>query len=74
MNTTTRGPRTIRPMAGKTGKDRTERLELRLSEEDKALLMRAADVCGDDLGVFVRRVALIEAHALLFRVGKTTGS
>lgn len=62
--------RTLSPMAGKIDKGRDARLELRMTPEEKELLERAAQLGGEDTSTFARRVALIEARALIARVGK----
>lgn len=43
----------------------TDRLDLRLSAEDKARLRRAAELCGVPLAAFVRDAALREADAAI---------
>lgn len=63
-------PRTLPGMAGKIDKGRDARLELRMTPEEKELLERAAQLGGEDTSTFARRVALIEARALIARVGK----
>lgn len=62
--------RTISAMAGKPDRGRDARLELRMTPEEKELLERAAKLGGEDTSTFARRVALIEARALIARVGK----
>lgn len=62
--------RTILAMAGKPDRGRDARLELRMTPEEKELLERAAQLGGEDTSTFARRVALIEARALIARVGK----
>lgn len=62
--------RTIAPMAGKPDRGRDARLELRMTPDEKDLLERAAQLGGEDTSTFARRVALIEARALIARVGK----
>lgn len=54
-------------MAGKIDRGRDARLELRMTPEEKALVEQAAALGGEDTGSFVRRVALIEARAILAR-------
>jgi uncharacterized protein (DUF1778 family) len=43
----------------------TDRLDLRLSAEDKRRLRRAADLKGVPLASFVREAALVEAEAVI---------
>ncbi len=44
---------------------RDERLALRLTAEEKALIERAATACGDDISSLVRRASVIEAKRIL---------
>lgn len=62
--------RTLSPMAGKIDRERHARLELRMTDEEKALLEQAAKLGGEDTSQFVRRVALIEARTLVARLAK----
>lgn len=63
-------PRTLPVMAGKIDRERHARLELRMTEEEKALLERAAKLGGEDTSQFVRRVALMEARLLESKLAK----
>lgn len=67
--TATAAPGTIGAMPGKIDKGRDARLELRLTPEEKRLVEEAARLGGEDVSTFVRRVALLEARALLARMG-----
>ncbi len=44
---------------------RNERLELRLTVEERELLTRAAELNGEDLATLLRRTALTEARRVL---------
>lgn len=57
-------------MMTRTSKDRTARLELRLTEEEKAILSEAAELGGEDTSTFVRRVAIVAARELLAKLRK----
>lgn len=62
--------RTVPIMAGKIDRGRDARLELRMTPEEKALIEQAAQLGGEDTSQFARRVALMEARALLARPPK----
>lgn len=62
--------RTLPAMAGKIDRERHARLELRMTDEEKALLERAAKLGGEDTSQFVRRVALMEARLLEAKLAK----
>jgi uncharacterized protein (DUF1778 family) len=68
LSTSGTAPRTLSGMAGKIDRGRDARLELRLTPEEKALVEQAAALGGEDTSTFVRRVALIEARALLAKM------
>ena len=63
-------PRTVSGMAGKIDRERHARLELRMTDDEKALLERAARLGGEDTSQFVRRVALMEARMLESKLTK----
>ena len=44
---------------------RDARLDPRLTADEKTIIERAADACGDDLSSLVRRAAVIEAKRIL---------
>lgn len=44
---------------------RSERVEFRLRGDEKALMQQAAEMGGEDVSSFVRRVALTDARRLL---------
>lgn len=57
-------------MAAKSDKPRDERLELRLTADDKALIERAATLTGESVGSFTRRAAITEARVTIARLEK----
>jgi uncharacterized protein (DUF1778 family) len=57
-----KGRRTARASTGKTLKDTT--IRLRVSAEDKEVIMKAAKRDGLELSAWLRRLALKEAGAL----------
>ena len=42
---------------------REARIELRMTEEENGYVQRAAEMGGETLSAFLRRVSIIEAHA-----------
>ena len=48
--------------------DRSERMELRLTPREKALLRRAASLGGEDASSLLRRAGLVEARRIVARV------
>lgn len=58
------------PAMSKPDRGRLARLEVRMKPEEKAMIEQAAAYGGEDVSTFVRRVALVEARALLAKVGK----
>lgn len=63
-------PCTLPDMAAKSDKPRDERLELRLTADDKALIERAAALTGESVGSFTRRAAITEARVTIARLEK----
>ena len=47
---------------------RDERLALRLTTDEKAIIERASSACGEDVSSLVRRAAVIEAKRILKRI------
>ena len=47
---------------------RDERLALRLTADEKAIIERACASCGEDVSSLVRRAAVIEAKRILKRI------
>ena len=57
-------PRTLASMP-RTSRGRTEQVHVLMTPEEKALLKAASELGGEDLGGYVRRVALTDARRLL---------
>lgn len=49
----------------KSDSDRIARMELRMKQEEKDIIERAASLGGEDTSSFVRRTALVEARSIL---------
>ena len=57
-------PRTPPPQKRRTGRGRTERIVVLLTDEQHRLISRAAALGGETVAGFVRRLALAEARAV----------
>lgn len=49
----------------RTNRGREARVEIRMTDAEKALLERAAALGGEDLSAYMRRVSLTDARRLL---------
>ena len=52
--------------------NRTARVEMRMTEEEKAMVERAAEVGDEDTSSYMRRIVLTESKALLARMKPST--